>query len=110
MSGPLFVLPFAAAALIGKGDHRRAQGQICRGGQQLHLVAGVDGAAFYHPCEHALPRHDAVAGLLADGAVAVALLADLGHFQHGIPNGKKLGTGRVARSNPSTTRFSPKAP
>ena len=86
-----FVLPFAAAALIGKGDHRRAQGQICRGGQQLHLVAGVDGAAFYHPCEHALPRHDAVAGLPADGAVAVALLADLGHFQHGIPNGKKAG-------------------
>ena len=51
----------------------------------------MDGAAFYHPCEHALPRHDAVAGLPADGAVAVALLADLGHFQHGIPNGKKAG-------------------
>ena len=26
------------------------------------------------------------------------------------PMAKKLGTGRVARSNPSTTRFSPKAP
>ena len=42
-------LPFAAAALIGKGDHRRAQGQVCRVGQQLHLVAGVDGATFFHP-------------------------------------------------------------
>ena len=91
MSGPLFVLPFAAAALIGKGDHRRAQGQVCRGGQQLHLVAGVDGAAF------TTRANTPSRGMMQSPVcrrMAQSLwhsLADLGHFQHGIPNGKKAG-------------------
>ena len=41
-------------------------------------VTGGDGTAFDDLAEHALTGHDAVAHLVVDGAVGVALLADLG--------------------------------
>ena len=44
-------------------------------------VARADGAAREHAGKNALAGHDAVADLLADGAVLVALLADLRHLQ-----------------------------
>ena len=52
----------------------------------LHLVPRTDRAAGDDPGEDALLGHDAVAGLIVDGAAGMALLADLGHLQDGFPH------------------------
>ena len=91
-----FILPLAAAAFIGKGDDGSAQGRVFQCRQQGHLVPYMDLAAGEYPSKHALVGHDALAGLLLDDAVVVALLADLGHFQHHIPNGKPAGHRQIA--------------
>ena len=57
----------------------------------------MDLAAGEHPGEHALVGHDALAGLLLDDAIIVALFADLGHFQHHIPDGKPAGHRQIAK-------------
>ena len=44
-------------------------------------VARADGAAHEHAGKNALAGHNTVTDLLADGAVLVALLADLRHLQ-----------------------------
>ena len=75
---------------------RSPQGRVFQRGQQGHFVAHMDLAALQHPGEHALPGHDALAGLLLDDAVVVALLADLGHFQHDAADGKPAGDGQIA--------------
>ena len=94
--GAALVLTLTPAALVGKGDDSSAQGRIFRRGQQGHLVPHVDLAALQHPGKHALPGHDALAGLLLDDAVVVALFADLGHFQHHVPDGEAAGHGQIA--------------
>ncbi len=53
-------------------------------------------AALQHPGKYALPGHDALAGLLLDDAVVVALLADLGHLQHHVADGEAAGDGQIA--------------
>ena len=49
-------------------------------------ITGTDGSLFQHDGENSLPRHDAVAHLLADGAMGMAFLPDLGHLQQDFPN------------------------
>ena len=56
----------------------------------------MDLAALYDPGKHPLPGHDTVAGLLPDHTVVVAFLADLGHFQHRVSDGKPAGDGQAA--------------
>ena len=94
------VLPFPAGAFVGQGDDGGTQRRILLRGQQGHLVPHMDGAAVEHTGEHALVGHDALAGLLLDDAVVVALLADLGHFQNDIPHLKPAGDGQVAEIEP----------
>lgn len=43
-------------------------------------------AATQDPGKNSFFGHDAVAGLVEDGASRVALLADLGNFQEGLPD------------------------
>ena len=49
-------------------------------------IAGADGSVFQHDGEKSFPGHDAVAHLLADGAVGMAFLSDLGHLQQDFSN------------------------
>ena len=95
-----FVLPFTAAALVGKGDDGSPQGRILRRGQQGHFVAHTDLAAGNYPGKHALPRHDAFAGLLLDDTIVVAFLADLGHLQYHVSDGKPAGDRKGAEVKP----------
>ena len=90
------VLPLAPAALVRKGDDRSAQRRIFRRGQKGHFVADTNLAALQHPGKYALSGHDALAGLLLDDAVVVALLADLGHLQHHVADGEAAGDGQAA--------------
>ena len=54
--------------------------------QHLDFISGTDGALFYNHGENALRGHDAFAHRLLDGAVAVALLADLGDLHFRLPD------------------------
>ena len=49
-------------------------------------IAGADGSLFQYDGEDSLPGHDAVAHLLADGAVGMAFLSDLGPLQQDFSN------------------------
>ena len=90
------VHPLAPGPLIREGDDGGPQGRVFHRGQQGHLVADMHHALLQHPGKHALPGHDAVAGLLADDAVVVALLADLGQLQHCPAHGQAAAHGQGA--------------
>ncbi len=62
--------------------------------QNLYIVATADFAFLQNPGEDAFARHDAVTGLVIDGAFIVAFLADLGDFDQHI----------VSEANPCAQR------
>jgi hypothetical protein len=58
------------------------------------LITASNFTLFQNPRKYSLTRHDAVASLVIDGAFIVALLADLGDFNHS----------GLAQSNPGSQR------
>ena len=79
--GTALILPFASGSLIAQRNHRSLEGTILLRGNCGHIIAGTYDSFLNHPRENSLSRHDAFSHPFVDGAVAVALLSDLGHFQ-----------------------------
>jgi len=79
--GAAAVLSLPPAALVAEGDDRRLPGERLLARLDGDDVSNPDRPALQHPCEHALPWHDAVASLPADGAAGMTGLSDLAQFQ-----------------------------
>jgi hypothetical protein len=47
-------------------------------------ITASDFALLQHPRKNAFPRHDAITGLIINGAAVVALFADLGNFNQSV--------------------------
>ena len=73
-------------------------------------IPGTDGSLFQHDGENSLPGHDAVAHLLADGAVGMAFLSDPGHLRQDFSNPEPGAHREGVKDQPSVKIFSAKAP
>jgi hypothetical protein len=52
------------------------------GNPDCDAITGLHRASFEDNGKDPFPRHDTIPGLMIDRTAVVALLADLGHFQH----------------------------
>ena len=92
------VLALAARALVARRDDGGIERNLLS--RDLHLVANRHPAAVQNTCKDALARHDAVADLMIDLAVAMALLADLRDLEEDIPDAQTRPDGQFLEAEP----------
>lgn len=68
--------------------------------QKRDGITGPNGTFFQNNRKNTFPGHDAVAHLLADGAVRMALFSDLRDFQQDIPNSEPGPNGKRVQRKP----------
>ena len=76
------VLALTARTLVARRDDGGIKRQLAF--EKAERIAGSQRAAMQHARKHALTRHDAVADRRIDGAVRMALLANLRDFEDDI--------------------------